>query len=142
MFKQHYVQVTSSSEITESRKELQDICGIHFRMCSAAELHNLPSSFKKSLKSQQPITRAVGVCYLGHLAEKYKDALVIQYFVFLKRHFETLKIKKNLIHLSPTRNKPQRFREFCSNEHTKVLMDLYERHTAPLRHSDRYFHVV
>lgn len=81
------------------------------------------------------------LCYLGHLAEKHKDVLVI-----LKGHFETLKInkQKNLLIslLSPMRNKPQRFREFSSGEHTKVLMDLYRRHTVLLRHSDRYFHIV
>ena len=61
-------------------------------MCSAAELHHLPSCLKKS-QTQQPITRAAGeLCYFGHLAEKYKEVAVIQYFVILKWHFETLKI--------------------------------------------------
>lgn len=51
MIKQHYAQVTSSSEITEFQKELYNSCQIHFKTCSAAELHSLPSSFKKSLES-------------------------------------------------------------------------------------------
>lgn len=91
VFKQHFTLETSSFEITASEKELHHICHIHFKLDSAAQP---AKQLYKIFKSQQHTTRAVhDLRYLGHLAEKYKDVLLTQYFVILKWHFEMLKRK-------------------------------------------------
>ena len=145
MFKQHYAQVTSSLKSLNPKRNYIIFVTSISKCAQLQNVHNLPGSFKKSLRVSSLLLEQWVIFVIWVTLLRNKDVLVIQYFVILKWHFETLKIKKNnllISRLSPMRNKPQRFREFSSSKHAKVLMDLYRRHTIPLRHSDRYFHTV
>lgn len=89
VFKQLCAQGSSSSETTESQGGLCNTCRIHFKTCSAPELHNLTSSIKKSLRFSSLLQEQQGIVLFGSPCWEIQRCFSDTLLGHILKHFET-----------------------------------------------------